>query len=424
METETRDPEAIESVRQSIVTVPWERLAHAYHGASDAPANLEVFLSSTESNPELKKSVDWMWTSILHQGSIYSASTPVMWILIDLLAAWPDHPAADAILRGVQTMVDTIPHMEGTDEECGNPVLENNEDDPVYEAFVSDPVPKGTDAGIPEAYFTAACVTQRQVLKLARHSLPVVRAALVGLAGEKKMAAVAIALGAIRAEPENSALAGELATVIGNPDFDPGAWISTAMVLGERGVDFSNLLSHTDRRMRLAAAMSPGTSGDARSVSELVAAVSDPEWLEQAFPSGLAHLDMHPRFHVLKTLLDRTKAVDAEPSVIEALRVLVHKRAAKFTVDFEWGPVLHWAFAERIVKLPHKGEFAPLPTTLTPAQTAILRELCHKADFWDRTFGNGSLAFKRVQLPFDREALRRLAGETKRPGIFSLFRRK
>ena len=35
-----------------------------------------------------------MWGSILHQGSNYSASTPVLWILIDLLAAGPEHPAA------------------------------------------------------------------------------------------------------------------------------------------------------------------------------------------------------------------------------------------------------------------------------------------------------------------------------------------
>src|SRR5688572_32771193 len=119
--TRMRDEQSIEKVRRSIATVPWERLAHAYHGASDAPENLEVFLSSTASNDELSQSIDWMWGSILHQGSIYSASTPVLWILIDLLAAWPEHPAAESILRGVQTVIDVIPYIDDShDEECGS----------------------------------------------------------------------------------------------------------------------------------------------------------------------------------------------------------------------------------------------------------------------------------------------------------------
>lgn len=118
-----RDEQSIERVRRSIATVPWDRLAHAYHGASDAPENLEVFLRSTASTEELSESIDWMWVSILHQGSVYSASTPVLWILIDLLAAWPQHPAAESILRGVQTVADGIPRLgDGYDEECGSPV--------------------------------------------------------------------------------------------------------------------------------------------------------------------------------------------------------------------------------------------------------------------------------------------------------------
>ena len=36
----------------------------------------------------------------------------------------------------------------------------------------------------------------------------------------------------------------------------------------------------------------------------------------------------------------------------------------------EWGRVLHWAFAERIVSLPHKGEMAPLPDA--PTQWQVL----------------------------------------------------
>ena len=114
-----RDEKSIEKVRQSIAAVPWERLAHAYHGALDATENLDVFLTSTASTEELKESIDWLWGSILHQGSVYSASTPVLWILIDLLAAWPEHPAAESILRGVQTVIDFMPLIgDDYDDEC------------------------------------------------------------------------------------------------------------------------------------------------------------------------------------------------------------------------------------------------------------------------------------------------------------------
>ena len=34
----------------------------------------------------------------------------------------------------------------------------------------------------------------------------------------------------------------QLADVVGNPQFDPGAWVSAAMVFGKLGHDFSTLL--------------------------------------------------------------------------------------------------------------------------------------------------------------------------------------
>src|SRR5262249_13146482 len=119
----------------------------------------------------------------------------------------------------------------------------------------------------------------------------------------------------------------------------------------------------------------------------------EPEWLEAEFPSGAAHLVMHLRFHVLAVLLDRVKPSDAESTVVEAICTLIHKRAGPCTVDTEGGRVLHWAFPERIVSLPHKGESAPLPDAPTQTQLAILEALCDKKELWDPENGNASLAF-------------------------------
>lgn len=426
-----RDEKSIQEVRRSIATVPWERLAHAYHGASDAPENLDVFLTSTASTDELNKSIDWLWVSILHQGSVYSASTPVLWILIDLLVAWPEHPAAESILRGVQTVADFIRLIhDGYDEERGNPVQQNSHGEPVYEAWVCNPLPTKTDdAEDSKEYFKAIAVTKRQLQALIRHSIPVIRASLNHSDGTTRTAAVAAGLGALQVVSADATPLLELTSVIGNSRFDPGAWVSAAMIFGELG-HFSVLLSNSDRRMRLAAAMSPSTLHDPRSVTELASAVSEPEWLEAEFPSGAAHLDMHLRFHVLRVLLDRVKIDDAGATVVEALCALIRKRSNPHTADMDLGPVLHWAFSERIVSLPHKGKAAPLPDAPTQIQAKILRTLCEKTELWDHRNGNASLAFMRLQLPFDRHVLMRftddlgLADDRKRRGFLDLFRRQ
>jgi hypothetical protein len=191
-----RDQQSIEKVRRSIATVPWERLAHAYHGASGAPENLEVFLSSTASNEKLSESIEWMWASILHQGNVYSASTPVLWILIDLLAALPEHPAAESILRGVQTVTCAIPYIgDSYDQECGAPAQQNADGEPVYEAWVCNPLPKKTDdAAGKEQYFKAFIVTKRQLQALLRHSILVIRASLNHSDRATRTAAVAAGL--------------------------------------------------------------------------------------------------------------------------------------------------------------------------------------------------------------------------------------
>ena len=89
---------------------------------------------------------------------------------------------------------------------------------------------------------------------------------------------------------------------------------------------------------------------------------------------------MHLRFHVLAVLLDRVTARDADKTVVDALCTLIRKRAHPYAVEMEWGRVLHWAFAERIVSLPNMGRPAPLPEAPTQTQMLILRALCEKAD--------------------------------------------
>jgi hypothetical protein len=141
---------------------------------------------------------------------------------------------------------------------------------------------------------------------------------------------------------------------------------------------------------------------------ELARALRDLEWLEHTFPQGLAHRDMHLRFHVLSALLERCSPVTADATVIDALSHLIRQRASAFTADFEWGPILLWVFPERRAKLPIRDEeMLPLPQRLDQAQRVVLEALTKKSEIWNRTSGNAYLALRRVQLPQHRASILR-----------------
>ena len=346
-----------------------------------------------------------MWASILHQGSIYSASVPVLWILTDLVAAQPGHAATASIMYGLQTIAEGAALFTGTQEPALEPLERNDSGDPAYEVWTREPLPASMDDVEDSGYFDAIRVEQRALLALLEHAVPVIDACTRHPTQEVATAAVAAGLRTCEVVPEAVEQLPGLARAFGNPGFDPGTWVSAAMVLGERGVDVSQHLAHSDRRQRLAAAMSPATKGDAQSVAELAAALADPEWLEREFPNGAAHLGMHLRFHVLGALLQRIEPDDVDPSVVEALCTLIRKRANKHTVDWEWGPILTWAFGERRVTLPLRRDPDPLPPSLTRTQTAVVGALCNESHLWDPTNGNAKLCFLRVQLPYSREQL-------------------
>ncbi len=396
---------SIEEIRLSIADVPWDHLAHAYHGAWDVPAQLEAFLDTDSSQETLDKAVDWMWASILHQGSIYSASTPALWILIDIISARTDHPAAAPILFAIQTITDGL-LFRSDDSQPIEPIRQNAPGEPVYQVWIQKAlVMSEDDTEENEEYFEACRVTHGQLQALVRHAIPVISHCLKHSDTDTRTAAVAAGLGAVQVVPDDAKSLFGLIDIVGDSNYDTGTWISVAMVFGALGHDVSKFLGSSDRRVRLSAAMSIGTQGDPRSVTELASAISEPEWLEAEFPNGAAHLDMHLRFHVLGALLDRTDPDATDSVVVNAICTLIDKRSGSWTVDDEWGRVLHWAFQDRLTKLPRDLPPARLPDSLTSTQAAILRTLCLKDELWDPKNGNASLAYKRIQLPYDRQVL-------------------
>jgi hypothetical protein len=395
-----------ESLMRAIDGVPWDHLAHAYAAARDAPEQLRSFVLAERSSDELESAVDWLWGSILHQGSVYSASPPVLWVLVDLLAAFPDHPATEDILSGLATLAEGCLLMrEEPDASTDVPVRCNAPGDPVWEVWVNAPLPHAQD-GVPEEYFLACRVRASCIAQAVAHAVPVVASCLDHPSDHVRGAAGAAWWSVVQVVPNAPNAKGLLEGMIGNARFEPGVWLSAIIGLDLIGQSVAPLLQDDDRRIRLGAAMAKGTRDMKSSTDELTRALRDLEWLEHTFPQGLAHGDMHLRFHVLSALLERCSPETAGATVIDALGHLITQRASAFTADFEWGPILLWVFPERRAKLPIRDEeMLPLPQRLAAAQRVVLDALTKKSDIWDRRWGNASLALRRVQLPHDRASI-------------------
>jgi len=397
-----------ESLLHAIDGVPWDHLAHAYAAARDAPMHLRCFVAAERPSEDLECAVDWLWGSILHQGSLYSASPPVVWLLVDLLAAFPDHPAAEAILGGLATLAEGCLFMrEEPDAPTDVPIRCNGPGDPVWEVWVNAPLPHVQEKS-PNEYFSACRVRASCIAQTVAHAAPVAARCLDHPREYVRRAAGAAWWFVVQIVPNAPNAQDRLEGIIGNALFEPGVWLSAIIGLDLLGQNVAPLLLHADRRIRLGAAMAKGTRGVKSSDDELARALRDLEWLEHTFAQGLAHRDMHLRFHVLSELLERCSPATAGATVIDALGHLISQRASAFTADFEWGPILLWVFPERRAKLPLRDEeMLPLPQRLDAAQRVVLDALTKKSDIWNRGAGNAYLAFLRVQLPRDRASILR-----------------
>jgi len=401
-----------ERLMRAIDGVPWDHLAHAYSAARDAPMHLRRFVFAERPSDDLEAAVEWLWNSILHQGNLYSASPPVIWVLVDLLAARPDHPAAEAILGGLATLAEGCLLRDKSDASIDVPVRCNAPGDPVWEVWVNAP-PADVQDGVPKEYFLACRVRASCIAQTVAQAAPSVAHCLDHPSDQVRHAAAAAWWSVVQIVPNAPNAKERLEGIIGNARFDPGAWLSAIIGLDLLGQNVAPLLLDADRRIRLGAAMANGTSGVKSSNDELAGALRDLEWLKQTFPQGLAHRDMHLRFHVLSALLERCSPVTANATVIDALGHLITQCDWALAADFEWGRILLWVFPERRAKLPIRDEdMLPLPQRLNRAQQVVLAALTKNSVIWNRSLGNAYLAFRRVQLPQDRaKILQCLAAE-------------
>ncbi|MFJ8045463.1 HEAT repeat domain-containing protein [Kitasatospora sp. NPDC096147] len=355
----------------------WAALDHAY---GPAESTAEDLLGLLDEDPEVQAgSLGALEMSVLHQGSLYTATAPAALFIAGILSdprtlvahegffPWDDRvrPLRVALLEWLGEFA----HSAGLDrEEWIDP------DDP-------------EEAGVLAAV-TACQAVRPQVLVAVRPFLddadPGVREAALGV--------VTHLLGA-GAEADGFAARQAAADRLEHIARTPGGRRERAaalLTLAQWGRDTAAQLDDPDPAVRTCAAL--GTA-DPAAVEVLLAALADPAVVDGWFDEPLPQTDGWFRFTVLHGLLDRA---DSFERVLPAALALV-PRSSQYTVDREWGPLLAFAFAE-----PHAPE-APL----TPAQHAFLAALVDHDPCWGR-IGNRDVWLRGAGLPTSREDLRAL----------------
>lgn len=399
-----------DDIRTAIGKVPWDLLAHAYHRSSEAPGLLSRFVDAASGEADLAGATDWLFGSILHQGSIYSASIPTVWLLCELLGVAPNHPAGPEIIEAVRVIADAVSWAHDAPEDNEAPARRSQPTEPLFEAWVS--AVTGRNGLDDDEYFKAAAVRYGLAVELLDHVQPVVIASLSNTDPGVRLAAVGAAVSCYAAVSGLRTGLQQLRHLIGASSHDPGSWLSIGMTVA-RADDEPDWLAHPDRRLRLAGALDPACAADPRSVAVLVESLGNLDWVAATYENGLPHLDFHARFHFLNALLERTTAEAATDVTADAL-VGVLRQTNKHVVDQEWGPILRWAFVDRAVEPPFPDKLEQPPVALTRVQRIVLEALVDNTALWDPRWGNAALWFKRVQLPYERKAIRRLLRSTER----------
>ena len=390
------------SLRDQLDLVPWNRLAHAYGFAHDARSTLLTLLDSTDSE-QIDDAIEWVWSSILHQGSVYSASLPAIDWMLSVLAEQPDHQLALHIASFLDVLDEALGRMP-VDIEQTQPVDVGRS--PIYEAFIDTP---GTTADDDfDGWKQAGTVRLSQLEQVVLRGLETLRHHVrSGTAGKRNAALGALCrIAGASAHELDGETAQLIESAIGDERFDPGVWISAVLASPRPALTF---LEHSDRRIRFAGALRQDSQGIPSARVELVTAIADASWIDANFPNGSPTVFGWPRWEALSELLRRTNPTDATAEEVEAICRFLSDTSKAMTVDRDWGPAVQWAFQDRSIRLPVRDdELAPLPTQLTRAQRAILETVVAMDDLWRPRFGNASLNFRRVQLPYDRERIKQL----------------
>ncbi|WP_431966762.1 HEAT repeat domain-containing protein [Actinacidiphila sp. bgisy160] len=360
----------------------WAALSHAYGPADGTPYDL---LGLLHDDPEVQaESFGRLEMSVLHQGSLYSATAPAALFVAAILNdprtlavhesffPWDDRvrPLRAALLEWLGELADSAAYEDDEDDEDDGDDGDDGDDEESAEEIAAIEAcravrPQLFDAVAP--WLDDADATVR----------------------EAALGAVTHLLRAPELADRVPAAAGRLERIAkggGDRRERAGALLS----LGAWGHDTGGFLTDPDPAVRACAAL--GTTGPG-AVPALLDALADPGAADAWFDEPLPQFDGWFRFTLLRGLLGRARHFDEVLPAALALAPMYNQH----TVDSEWGPLLALAFPTPYVP----GH------PLTDAQRAFLRVLVDQDACWGN-IANRVSWLRAAGLPSDREPLRDL----------------
>ncbi|MFJ9846032.1 HEAT repeat domain-containing protein [Kitasatospora sp. NPDC101155] len=370
--TASLDPAAV------LRSTDWPALAHAYGPAETTADDL---LGLLEENPEVQAaSLGRLEMSVLHQGSLYSATAPAALFIAGILPhprtlavhesffPWDDRrrPLRAALLEWLGQFAESA---AWDDEALADP--QDAEEIEAAEAV------RASRAVRPRIFDAIAPFLDDPDDTVRETALGAVTHLLAADDLADRIPAAADRLERIvRGRGERRERAGALLT------------------LAHWGRDTAMLLTDEDPVVRTCAAL--GTT-DPSAAGVLLTALADPVAVDSWFDEPLPQTDGRFRFTVLHGLLERAEGFE---QVLPAALALI-PLCSQYTVDRDWGPLLACAFPE-----PYAAGAA-----LTREQSAFLAALVEQKSCWG-SIANRDVWLREAGLPTERGQLRALAQTT------------
>ncbi|MDB6173171.1 MAG: hypothetical protein JWL59_2482 [Chthoniobacteraceae bacterium] len=366
---------------EALEITEWSRLQHAYGHATDTPKHLRALL---EKDAEARKeAIFHLWSAVIHQGTPWTATAPTAAVVAGLLSD-------ERIDRGDRANL--LSFLVSVAEVAAQP-------DPAEELVLQAVVDIGSLPGADneEAIYQSdeemdACYA-RAILGCIQVAPLLLRTMLRELDDSNAAVRMRAAMGAVVLMRVNSLgnRTGEIksrllsmAQATHNND-ERGALL---LSMGELGFSPIDYLADPSGAVRMCAALAPGLAENPAAIDVLIEILQEHAGsIEEWFMENPPQFSMHPRFAVVRRLLDQVR--DFERLAGAAVAVL--EVTAKYSVDFDWGPLLAAAFPEGNGKLS------------THARCRFLSALVEKEEFWDPNFGNALKWFQMAGLPYNRD---------------------
>ncbi|SDE47214.1 hypothetical protein [Rhodococcus tukisamuensis] len=384
-------------------TYDWNRLFHAYAVATDTPAHLDALVAADET--AFSTAMEHLYGAVLHQGTIYPATAPAVAAVAQSVSFWSadaDRKTASARLPALVDFLDAagdsltlVGELFADEGEVVSP--SDEEEREFFEALASDDEEESEEAW---ASPVAGVLMALAVPALRQQTHPVLEG-LLQLMRSDTTAHKAGAVSALARWNGNSTAPYQRRVVAALRSFADSATerddrAAAVLALGTVGADVSAWLADADPAIRACAALYLPRSGQA--AEELVRALTRPDEVDQWFGRRPSSFPMHVRFALLNSLLQRETSFAA---VLPAA-VATAQLSTPYTADNDWGPLLRAAFPE-VEFVP--GEYPPLPENIGAPQRQFLAALVANESLWGTNVGNAGLAFMRVGLPYDRQAI-------------------